>query len=465
MSFGFHIRLLVPVLVLISLAVFLVAYISNGMVQGFVQERFRGRIEFLAGYLARNAELGILIDNQQMLQEMAANLLRESDVAGVQIFDDQGRALAEAGSHELRGSFFQVSAPVYGRGFHEQGLELSQAQPEEGTTKERIGRVVIHSHMHGLQVLQHTMQVRFVLVALGVSGTAMILFFLLSRSLVAPIVDLGRTARKVAKGDHSIRAVPGNILETRELAQAFNSMLDSLQWSSQALEEAYQDMMQQRTLAELGRFAMTIAHEVKNPLGIIKSSLDMLKREHGLTSQDMLVGYIEDEIQRLNRLIEDFLLFSKPAKAALIPVEMRAFVLETVQRFEMQFGAQDVQMQVSVPDKEVWILGDKDLLARAMHNLLKNAIEANTYQGIVWVWAHVQENDFTVHIADQGPGIEPEMEEQIFEPFYTSRSQGTGLGLSYVAQVVTVHKGTIKARNTEHGGAEFRIRLPLLENV
>jgi signal transduction histidine kinase len=208
---------------------------------------------------------------------------------------------------------------------------------------------------------------------------------------------------------------------------------------------------------------MTIAHEVKNPLGIIKSSLDMLKKEQGLTSQDMLVGYIEDEIQRLNRLIEDFLLFSKPAKAALVPIEMKGFLLHTVRRFEMQFRTGDIHIETCLPSYELWIHGDQDLLTRAIHNLLKNGIEATNLQGVLDIFAEVSGKHILVRIRDEGAGIDPGLQEQIFEPFFTTRSQGTGLGLAYVAQVIAVHKGRIEAGNWDKG-AEFRITLPLLGN-
>ncbi len=462
---GFHFRLLVPALVLISLAVFLVAYFANSMVQGFVQDRFKDRIEFLAAYLARNAELGILIDNRQMLQQMAENLLQESDVAGVQIFGPKDEILAAAGEQDVSEPYLEVRTPVHVQGFNEDGMGFSEAELGIGPQQKTIGHVVVHSQMQGLQSLQQVMRGRFLVVALGIAVVAMVVFYFLSRSLVAPISRLSRTARMVALGDHSTRAVPDSIPETRDLAQAFNTMLDSLQWSSRALEEAYQDMMQQRTLAELGRFAMTIAHEVRNPLGIIKSSLDMLKKDHGLTSQDILVGYIEDEIQRLNRLIEDFLLFSKPAKAVFAPLEMGAFLHKSVQRFEMQFETADVQILPSLPGVSAWVLGDKDLLIRALHNILKNGIEANNFHGLLRVCAEVQDDSVVVSVADQGPGIEPGIKDKIFEPFVTSRSQGTGLGLAYVAQVVTAHKGRIEAVNAESGGAVFRIFLPLLENA
>jgi nitrogen fixation/metabolism regulation signal transduction histidine kinase len=96
----------------------------------------------------------------------------------------------------------------------------------------------------------------------------------------------------------------------RELAVAFNVMLDSLERNRRSLEEAKEQMRRQKTLAEMGRFSLMIAHELKNPLSIIKCSLDVLKKDFALSSDNTMVFYIEDEIMRLNRLIGDFLIFA-----------------------------------------------------------------------------------------------------------------------------------------------------------
>jgi signal transduction histidine kinase/cell division protein FtsB len=457
---GIHFRLLFLALLLIGSAISILGYLGNKMVQDFVETRFEERIDFLARYLARNAELGILINDQTMLEQLSENLLQESDVVTVSIFNAQGETLAEVSSTEAPGPLYSTRAEVHMERIEGEDLQLPGWQSSK-PHQEIIGSVRIDSSMKNLQRLQHNLQNRFLFLALAVTAVTMIFFFWLSKSLVNPIRRLVGAAEKVTRGEHDTRAVPDSIPETRTLAESFNTMLDSLEWSNRALEEAYQEMMQQRTLAELGKFAMTIAHEVKNPLGIIKSSVDVLKKDYQFREDDLIVSYIDDEIKRLNRLIEDFLFFSRPAKPSFQWVELNSLVVESLERFQVQFEGQSVDFSTELCQGHSAIQGDRDLLIRTFHNLLKNSVEANGFVGTVVVRTRVQDVIWLLEIEDEGDGISSEVQDRVFEPFFTTRSKGTGLGLSFVSQVVTAHNGQVDIHNGRDRGAVVTVRLPL----
>lgn len=429
------------------------------MVQSFVMSRFEKRNNFLARYLARNAELGILIDNQEMLQRLAQNLLSESDVVRVRIFNKKGQKLAEV-SGPLSEPLTTSEAVVFLRSLDEESSTFPWRK-RKSSNKKNIGKVQITYSMKEINKLQQALQFRFVLLALGVACIAVFVFYFMSRSLVTPITRLAKTARQVARGQKNVRAVPDNIPETQDLALAFNSMLDSLEKSNQALEEAYQEMMQQKTMAEFGRVSMVIAHEVKNPLGIIKGSLDVLKKDLDLQDGNTMVEYIEDEIQRLNRLIEDFLAFSKPARPSFRSTELNSLLSDCILRFEIQLSEMEIKIHKDISQEAIYTKADPDLLNRALINLFKNGVEANGKIGQLWVRSFCENHAWIAEIEDQGPGIDPEIEEKIFEPFYTTRSKGSGLGLSYVSQVLTAHGGEVKVSNKPDRGAIFRISLPL----
>ncbi len=443
-------------------AVFILGYLGNGMVQDFVRSRFEERIDFLARYLARNAELGILINDQDMLHQLSHNLLQESDVVRVTITNAQGQILAQVSAKDVSEPMYSSKAEVRMQKIEGEDLQLP-LEERSIAEQEVIGLVQISYSMENLQHLQQSLQTRFLLLALLVLCVTMAFFFLLSKSLVRPLRNLVQAAQKVGRGDHETRAVPDTIPETRALAESFNAMLDSLEWSNRALEEAYHEVMQQRTLAELGKFAMTIAHEVKNPLGIIKSSLDVLKKDYQFRDNDVIVSYIEDEIKRLNRLIEDFLYFSRPAKPKFQPVDLNTLVVESLNRFQVQFVEQDVVFQTELTHDSMEIQGDRDLLIRSFQNLLKNSVEANGHTGTVTVRSWSTDLDWVLEVEDQGEGVPADVQDKIFEPFFTTRSKGTGLGLSFVYQVVTAHKGQVDIRNGPDSGAVFTVRLPFSE--
>lgn len=455
---GIHFRLLFAGFLLITATTFVFGYMGIRMSHQFIQTRFEERIRFLARYLALNAELGILIDERTLLERLARNLLSEKDVARVTILNRFDEPLAEV-SQGASGPMEIVQEPVFLKEVREES-HLFLWQSDQGPKDNIIGQVRIAYTTEGIKDLQRIMKIRFLWLAVGLACLAVLIFFFISRSVVAPVTQLAHAARQVAGGNLKLRVVPrSNLPETVELAMAFNAMLDSIESSQNELERANQEMLRQKMLAEIGKFSMMVAHEVKNPLSIIKSSLDILKKDHTDLSGNMVVGFIEDEIRRLNRLIEEFLMFSRPSKPVFRSADVNGMVRECATRLELQ-TVEGVCLDYRISETAFFIDVDPDLLYRAFSNIIKNAIESNGKDNVVQIRTFQIEQKWIVEICDRGCGIPQENLEKIFEPFFTTRSKGTGLGLAYAFQVVKAHGGTISAKNRREKGAVFRIELP-----
>lgn len=457
--FGIHLRLLLGVFTIIGITTFLLGYVGVNLTKQFVHDRFEDRISYLARYLALNAELGILIDDKTMLKRLAYNLMTANDVGRVAIIDREGTELASV-FKDIPGPFSVVETPVLPSesgtedrlfDLFEQGLKI----------EDPIGTIQITYSTWDLERLLNTIENRFVWLSSGLAFFAALAFYFLSRSLVAPVTQLAEAARHVEQGNLDTRVDPCGPPETRRLATSFNSMLGSLEKNRKALDNAYKELMKQNALAEMGKFSMMVAHEVKNPLSIIKSSLDILKKDCDLSSSETMVYYMEDEIKRLNRLIEDFLTFARPARPSFRPVDLNALLNEIVVRFQMQEGQSPVEVESHIPIEPFKTDADPDLITRAITNILRNAREANGAKGLVRVKVFCGNLTWKVDIEDQGEGIDLDKLEKIFEPFFTTRSKGTGLGLAYVFQVIMAHSGNVWAENRENGGAIFSIELPV----
>jgi signal transduction histidine kinase len=357
-----------------------------------------------------------------------------------------------------------VEKPVTVTAFREEGDALLWDMETAGDS-DFIGTVRIAYSTAGIDKLLSRMKYQFVWLAALLTVFSLLFFSIIARSLVAPLTRLVETIRNVTGGEWTARVTPGNLPETRELSIAFNAMLDSLERSRTALEKADREVFQKRTLAELGKFSLMVAHEVKNPLGIIKSSLDMLVQEESPESRELLTAYMNDEIRRLNRLIEDFLQFARPAAPNFRSVDINAVLSDCLDRFEIRRDEPRVRIRRVIPESSCRIIADPDLLVRAFGNILKNAVEAGGEGGEVDIEAEVRSegNDrfWCLAIRDRGEGIDPENLERIFEPFFTTRSKGTGLGLAFTAQIVHSHGGEITAENRKNGGAVFRVHLPV----
>jgi signal transduction histidine kinase len=313
--------------------------------------------------------------------------------------------------------------------------------------------------VQGINDLSSRMKSRFVLIALALNGLACVIFYVVSRSLVSPLVSLAETARKVSAGNRSIRAASGSTPEINRLAGAFNDMLDSLAAGRKTLKQAYEKMARQETLAEVGKFSLMIAHEVKNPLGIIKSSLEMLKTDMNIPDDNMLLNYAEEEIARLNTLIESFLMFSRPAKPRFEKIDLNQMLEQVVMGFEIQYATNGIRLNCEIPGTPFEANVDFDLLSRGIGNIIKNACEANNGKGVVDIRVTVIQDKWQVIVIDQGTGIKDTDKRNIFEPFFTTKATGTGLGLAFADQVVKAHGGSIRVENSEAGGCRFCITL------
>ena len=458
--FGIHIRLLLAAVMVIAATTITLGYMGLTITRQFAQSSFENRMNSLAQYLAINSELAIWIGQKPILESLAQKVLVEDDVVRVTIEDEKGdiQAVAKRPSDTYTtGETYEVNAPVIMRRDRSFPF-LNDMEAED----QIIGNVRVEYSSEGINEPLATMRNRFIWLSLVLACICGVIFYFLSLSIVAPVTRLAGIARQVAEGDLNLRAQSDSLPETRELGQAFNAMLDSIETSQNALKLANEEIVRQKTLAELGKFSLMVAHEVKNPLSIIKSSLDLLKKELPSSKDHMSISYIEDEIERLNQLIEDFLLFARPAVPTFRGVDLNAMLDDMIVRFEVQLNGTPVKIETHIPETPCQADADPDLLMRAIGNILKNAVEANEHQSKIVVRANQDETRWAIEIEDEGPGIAPESLEVIFEPFFTTRSKGTGLGLAFASQVVFAHGGRIKAENRPNNrGACFTMELPL----
>ncbi|MCP4021962.1 MAG: HAMP domain-containing protein [Desulfobacteraceae bacterium] len=456
LNIGIHARVLIAAIFLISASTFTLGYFGVGIINRFVTLRFNQRIDFMTEYLAMNAELGILIDEQRLLQGLAQGMLDENDIARIQIENTEGRTLVDE-TRNIRGPFRVTERKVVlseiEGGYAEMDLILG------GGPDGHIGTVKVTYSIRGIRDLIEAMTKRFVVTAIALTLVSGIIFYFISRSLVKPVISLVKTARKVSMGNSSVRARLGTTPETRKLAGAFNDMLDSLAKSRKTVLQAHEKIARQETLAEIGKFSMMIAHEVKNPLGIIKSSVEMMKKDLKIPEDNLALIYAEEELERLNDLIESFLMFSRPAKPKFDIIDLNQMLYQVVIGFEIQYDSENVDIHSAVPSEPFWAEADFDLLSRGISNIIRNAREVTKPGHAIEISVDIKEKKWTLNIRDQGEGVLDENKKKVFEPFFTTKSKGTGLGLAFADQVVKAHGGSIIVENHEQGGAVFSVNL------
>jgi len=425
----------------------------------FEKARFRDHFSLLASYLASNAELGVMLGNKKILQGLSKNMLEVRDVQVVEVLDQNGESIVKVAHAGLPAELGSVSAPVVS-----DPMEAGDSPfLGQGGQQEVVGQVRLSFSYAGLEQLKKLLALRFFLVSLVLSLAPVGMYWMLSRAIIAPMHGLLEVAGQVSRGLMSVRAEGGSLREIDTLSGAINEMLDTLEVQRQKLSEAHATMARQQVLAEVGKFSMIVAHEIKNPLAIIKGSLDVLKKEGPMEAElkGRLMLFVDEEEERINKLVEDFLLFARPQTPDFRLVALDHLVASLAQRLQLMHDHAPLQVDFSGVLGGVELNCDPHLLERALLNIVRNALEVSAAKGEVRVSAACAGRDLVFTVLDNGPGVPPENLTRIFEPFYSTKAKGSGLGLAIVKDIVTAHGGEIVVSNREGGGACFTVRIPL----
>jgi two-component system, NtrC family, sensor histidine kinase HydH len=212
--------------------------------------------------------------------------------------------------------------------------------------------------------------------------------------------------------------------------------------------------------ALLGRLAAGLAHEIRNPLGSIAGSIRLLETNPHLSHDDLvLCGIIDREAQRLNELVSDMLNLANPRRPERGALDLAALAREVVELARHSGrGTDDVELKVQA-DTPVTVLADGAMIRQLLWNLVRNAVQASAPGGVVSVDVEVGRDHAEVAVVDHGVGIDLEARAHLFDPFFTTRSQGTGIGLAVVKRIVDEHGWRIAVEDTPGGGASFVVRL------
>lgn len=225
------------------------------------------------------------------------------------------------------------------------------------------------------------------------------------------------------------------------------------------MEEAYK---RSAHLASLGRMAAGIAHELRNPLGAISGSLELLKGESELSQENQkLMGIALREIERLNQLVTDFLEYARPAPPKLERLDLHQEIPELVGSIAgLRVGANMPRVIVEKKENNLWIKADRAQLISVLWNLVRNATEAGESKEVTISVGKWSEKFVCLAVRDQGEGLTSTQLEHLFEPFYTTKAQGTGLGLATVHRIIDEHAGMIEVSSIPGQGTTFNILLP-----
>jgi signal transduction histidine kinase len=327
---------------------------------------------------------------------------------------------------------------------------ITQAQGQADQLSALSQQSIADFERHASTV-QHA-AIRWMLILLiGALAAGGAVAFVLHRAIARPIASLAARAAQIGEGDLETRVEVRGQDELAQLARQFNAM-------TTALKDHQTKLVQSEKLAGVGRLAAGVAHEINNPLCVILGYVNLLRRRTANGPLDADLKIIEDEAVRCREVVDDLLQLTHTPRLETETVDLLALANETV-------GRVSASMAPDVPALAVEgsgdVVGSGRRLRQVLYNLVKNAAEASGPEGVVRIRIGKEAGDHVVvTVSDTGPGIQPESRRYVFEPFYTTKPKGTGLGLAVSRAIARAHGGDLELAPSNGAGAIFRLMLP-----
>ncbi len=412
-----------------------------------------------------------LFDMQQIFRLLDKAVSSRSGDRYIVLLDAKGRTIAASSSIRnpqiLLNNTFANWKPDLGKTlFIHEGDPVTSSQVLVGYAKS-TGYLGYEQMGWSILIFQSTAKAFLPIRVLWVLFTVVIVLTMLLAVLASHWVS-GRIAKPLLGLTHWVREVRqfeaqsppklGGTVEIRELETAFGEML-------QELERSRIHIIQAAKLAMVGEMAAIMAHEVRTPLGILSTSAQWLQREPSLSPEGKeMAQFILDESARLNRLVTTLLECARPREPKMSQYNIHDLLLHTVELLGSQADKKQIHIENHLNAQHPIIDCDFELLTQVFLNLLLNAIQIVPDNGMIRITSSTHEQNISIVIADNGPGIAVEDYQCLFDPFFTKREGGIGLGLTVTRQIVQAHHGKLSASRSEWGGACFTVFLPITQD-
>ena len=441
-----NIRIFAMILIAVMLTSGAVLIGSFKLFSETLKDRFHDKITIIGQNAAVAATFSILTGDSSQLESLALSLLNDPDIGGIKISDKNKITITEAGN--IKGTVFE-EFPVK---LLRSNLSIV-FNPKQ--TEEILGYIDIYYSENQITNIIKRLFIYSAMIVMVIAFVMIVLVFkMLNENMIKPLNHLVDSARQVGKGNLDIDIHDDGFPEIRMLSRSFENMVESLKESRRQLAESYEKLSKQKSLAELGKFSLVIAHEFKNPLGIIKGALDVIKKENVTDEiKDKMIVYSQEEIKRLDNLIKEFLTIQKPQEPKIAECYLNELISNVIEKMKLRFPS--VRFELAMEPEKFNVKTDVFIIERILINLVKNAIEASS--DTVFIVCHEEKLFWEISIIDNGVGIDEDKIDRMFEPFFTTKKEGTGLGLVIVSQMVASLNGFIKVDNNKTRGVTFKI--------
>ena len=330
---------------------------------------------------------------------------------------------------------------------------------------EQLGYVQVHLLLDNIRAIQHANFLRRLAVTCLVFMIGILLTIFLARRYTNPIHRLVDGVKKVSAGDLSVTFPVDSRDEIGELAVSFNEMVDQLRERENLEKRLYEA----EHLSKVGQLASGIAHEIRNPLNYISLAIDHLKSEiipvcgEKQAELETLTDKIKEEVRRVNYMVINFMNYGRPLKLRKSSISYQEMIVKALPLLQDKLAEQRIEVVMELDPGLPPMLADRELLRNCLFNFITNAAQAMPDGGKITLGAKydAETESFRLTFADQGLGIAPDEIPKIFQPYFTTKEAGIGLGLAITERIIREHGGEIAVESEIGTGTTFTVILPM----
>jgi signal transduction histidine kinase len=432
----------------------------------------RGRsIADAMGILLTKALIGQVGDSEYIDDSISQILTRNRDLMRyVVVCDPKGRVI-HATDRPLIGGFFPralgedavAMAPVTGFRHGAGGDHLLEVRTTLGTTLDFKGSLAIGFSLDPVERRVAALARRAIGAGIILMLVNSVLTAVYVETLIRPILSLNRIMKRAGLGDLGVRVSVRTGDEVGELADAFNRMMDELEAAGDREKRQRAQLAHTEKMAAVGTLAAGVAHEVNNPLaGVLACVENMRSDPDDVNARNKYLELIVDGLNRIERTVNTLLDFSRQREMQLEETSLNHNLKHVVELVGYQLRQAGVEVTFDLDDSGAVVLADHFQMEQLFLNLVLNAVQAMPRGGDLTLKTRVSEDSVTAEVRDTGSGIEDEIRDRLFDPFFTTREvgEGTGLGLAVSDSIVAAHGGKMVVRSTVGVGSVFRAEFP-----
>lgn len=311
-------------------------------------------------------------------------------------------------------------------------------------------------------------QVVILLASAGAVVIAAVMLVVLAVLVQRPLVELQDKIARLCAGDSDAKvSFADRNDEIGDLGRNFNQMVRQLHESREEIQRLHRTQMTRAEhLATLGELAAGLAHEIRNPLAGIAGVMEMIERDLPPASPSReIIHEVQRETRHIQRILSDLLDYARPKPPQMRPADLNDTAEHAVALGRQQVASRPIHIRLKKAAEMSVVEHDPAGIEQVLLNLLLNALQAIPQDGIVTVEVGVNQDSAFVAVTDTGRGIAPQHLPNIFRPFYTTKGQGTGLGLSLARRIVEAHNGRIEVSSQPGQGSRFTVWLPLAKSA